>query len=364
MSLVIEKVTAIPVRIPLKKPIYISARAIKFAETLIVKIKAENGLVGWGEAAASHRMTGDVLPGMCYITDSVFSPLLTGKDALDYMNLKSILENSAYKNTGPKCALEMALLDLVAKYKKIPLYKLLGNLVRTEFSPIIILGSKSFSEDIKEACRYKDQGIKSFKIKIGVDTVENEINNALALRAALGPDANICADGNMGLDLYSAIKFVLGAVDANILFLEEPLKSSIDELVYLKDKIEICADEQIHEHSDIAKFSKAVSGVNLKTIKFGGLLNTLNCAKIADSLGLKTNISQKIAETSIASSAVLHLAAVVPNLDWGISLTNKYLLEDVVQTPLTYSNGVYKLNDTLGIGVDVDEDKLKTFQHY
>lgn len=360
MSLIIKEVAAIPVRIPLKNPIYISARAIEFAETLIVKIETENGLVGWGEAAASHRMTGDVLPGMAYITDSVFSPLLKGKDALDYINLISILEKAAYRNSGPKCAIEMALLDLVSTYKKIPLYKLLGNLERSEFSPIVILGNKNFEEDLKDAVRCKNQGINFFKIKIGVGTIDNDIEHALELRSVLGPDTDICADGNMGLTPYSAIKFSLGTADARIAFLEEPFDASEYSLDQLG--IKICADEQLHNCNDIVRLSNVISGVNLKTIKFGGLLNTLQGSKIAHTYNLKNNISQKIAETSIAARAVLHLAAVVPNIDWGVSLTNQYLSDDVVHNPLMLSDGIYKLNDAVGIGVEVDEDKLNTYR--
>jgi len=63
--LLIRRVDAIPVSMPLVKPVLMGGgqRYVE-SETLVVRIEAVNGLIGWGEASAAPTMTGDTLPGM------------------------------------------------------------------------------------------------------------------------------------------------------------------------------------------------------------------------------------------------------------------------------------------------------------
>ena len=62
--LVIHRVDAIPVALPLKTPMKMSAETITAAQNLLVRIEAADGSVGWGEAASAPTMTGDTLGGL------------------------------------------------------------------------------------------------------------------------------------------------------------------------------------------------------------------------------------------------------------------------------------------------------------
>ena len=57
-------------------------------------------------------------------------------------------------------------------------------------------------------------------------------------------------------------------------------------------------------------------------------------AVLCNELGMHVNLACKIAESGIATAAVLHMAAAAPSLDWGVSLTSQYLAEDVLVSPL------------------------------
>ena len=76
------------------------------------------------------------------------------------------------------------------------------------------------------------------------------------------------------------------------------------------------------------------AGVSLKLIKLGGITTASKRRNCCQKLGLKINVAAKIAESSIASAAAVHLACAVPNVDWGVSLTHFYLAEDIVRQPL------------------------------
>ena len=79
---------------------------------------------------------------------------------------------------------------------------------------------------------------------------------------------------------------------------------------------------------------------------------------------LSVNVAAKIAESSIASAAAIHLACAVPNVDWGVSLTHFYLAEDIVRRPPALVDGLVSLPTTTGLGVDVDESAVARFRKY
>jgi L-alanine-DL-glutamate epimerase-like enolase superfamily enzyme len=52
----------------------------------------------------------------------------------------------------------------------------------------------------------------------------------------------------------------------------------------------------------------------------------------------------------------------VPNVDWGVSLTNLYLAEDIVRSPIAVRDGAVGLPDGPGLGIEVDETAVARFR--
>src|SRR6185369_197702 len=202
-------------------------------------------------------------------------------------------------------------------------------------------------------------------LKIGVKPLGVEIAAAHAIRAAL-PGATLCADANCGLTLAAAKRYAERTRDADLAFIEQPLPAG--DLAGLKalaraTKTPIGMDESIHSLSDIEAVKRAgAKGISLKLIKLGGLREAFGAAKLCKKLGLKINVAAKIAESSIGTAAALHLACAVPNVDWGVSLTNFYLAEDIVRRPLRIAGGNVALPDGPGLGIDVDETAVARFR--
>lgn len=66
----IAQVEAIPVAIPLTKPMIMGSERIVRATNVIVRLETEDGQIGWGEATSAPTMTGDLHAGMvAAITD-------------------------------------------------------------------------------------------------------------------------------------------------------------------------------------------------------------------------------------------------------------------------------------------------------
>jgi muconate cycloisomerase len=258
----------------------------------------------------------------------------------------------------------MALLDLCGRAVGAPLIDLVGRPLRRKVAPMWLIGNATPEQDIAEAHMRIAQGYHFFKLKIGVKQLAVEIAAARAMRDAF-PATPLCADANCGLTLAAARRYLAGTRDAKLLFVEQPLAP--DDLAGLKAltrvKVPIGSDEGIHSLADIAANAKAgAGGISLKLIKLGGIRQALAAGRLCKRLGLRINVAAKIAESSIGTAAAVHLACAVPNVDWGVSLTNFYLAEDVVRRPLALGDGTVALPDGPGLGIEVDEAAVARFR--
>ncbi|MBB6310017.1 mandelate racemase/muconate lactonizing enzyme family protein [Xanthobacter tagetidis] len=355
-----------PVAMPLARPMKMSGVTIRHAENLFVRLEAADGSIGWGEAASAPTMTGETLWGMTAAAQLIWDAI-KGCDARLHLDAVQRMQACIYGNTSAKSAVEMALVDLLGKACGISAGAIIGGRVRDTLEPMWMLGNATPKADIAEARAKHEEGYRFFKLKVGTKTIDNDIDTALGVRGAIGPDAKLCADANGGLSLADARRLIAEAQPAALLYLEQPLPApALGDLAELNRLgiLPIGIDEGIHSRGDIETHAArgAAAGVSLKLIKLGGMLATLDCAARAIELGLAINVAAKVAESSLASAAASHVAAALSDFDWGLSLTQIYLEHDPVLDPLRFADGTVAVPTGPGLGVNVDEDALRAYQ--
>ncbi len=364
--LIIRWVDAIPIGLPLSKPVAMAGATVRQALNILVRIESADGTIGWGEAASAPTMTGDTLGGMLAAVRDHLGPLLIGQDAWMRPALCRKLKRALFGNTGAHSAIEVALLDLAGRSSGLPIVDLIGGPMRGAVAPMWLLGNPTPEQDIAEAHARRAQGFGFFKLKIGTKAVDSEIASTLALRKGLGAATPLCADANCGLTLADASRYVEGVREAGLLFVEQPLPhTDLNALARLTriSAISIGADEGIHSLADIEAHERCgAGGVSLKLIKLGGMSAAVEAAQLCQRLGLSVNIAAKIAESSIASAAAIHLACAAPTVDWGVSLTHFYLAEDIASNPLAIGAGAVALPAGPGLGIEVDEAQVERFK--
>jgi muconate cycloisomerase len=362
----IARLDAVLIAVPLGQPMKMSGVTITHADNLLIRLETSDGTVGWGEAASAPTMTGDTPKGLLAAAE-VMRDVAQGADLRFRPALMERIGRALYGNTGAKSAFEMALLDLIGRSHGIAAVELLGGRRRAAVEPMWLIGNATVEEDVADAEARLAEGFRSFKLKIGSKTIEGDIEAAHAVRRALGPEVKLCADANGGLMLDAARRFITEAAGADIQFLEQPLPAhAIGGMAALQGLglMPIGADESIHGVDDVEANAArgAIAGLSLKLIKLGGASALLNAARRAHELGLSINIAGKVAETSLASAATAQLACAVENVDWGISLSQVYLAEDIVRQPLRMADGLVSSPDGPGLGVEVDEAAVRRFQ--
>ena len=358
--------SAVAVRLPLERPIKMAGVTIAASENVIVRIIDDLGQIGWGEACSAPTMTGETAAGMLAAI-RYLQPQIEGAAIADLAQLPLLLDRLLYGNWAAKSAIEMATYDLVGRRLGLPVYALLGGRRRRDIPVLFMLAAGDMAAEAKEARKKFDLGFRAFKVKVGtgrgLDDVARDLERTANVRAAVGAGAQISADANQGYSRAEGLAFAADADLAILDFFEQPVMAG--DLASMRaiaeaSRVPIGADEGIHGLSDIERHAaqQAAHGVSLKTIKLGGLSGVMEAGRICERSEMKVNLAGKVADSSIASAAIAHLATALPRIEWGVSVTNQYLSEDVTAAPLRVRRGHVAPAEAPGLGIEVDETRV------
>ena len=360
----ITEITPIAISLPMTKPLKMAGIVFDHSDNVLVRVTTDNGLVGWGEASASPTMTGETVESMMAAV-RYLTPHFIGRDPAELVENLALMDFRLYGNASAKTVLEMAFYDLAGKAAQKPLAELLGSVRRSRLPVLWMLASGKLDEDLTDGKEKLDEGFTSFKIKVGTNPVEQDIERAHEVRKLVNGGVQLSSDANQGWSREDAITFVEGVGDT-LDFIEQPIMGHDLEgmaEVQRHAKAPIGADEGLHSVKDIREHKEmgAAQGGSLKMIKLGGVTRAYEAACLCDELGMNVNMAGKVAESSISSAAVLHISAAAPSLNWGLSITKQYVAKDLVRNPIEVDRGEAVLPEGAGLGVEVDEDAVREF---
>ena len=363
----IKRVEPIAVSFPMKKPVIMAGVEIRRADNVMVRIEADNGVVGWGEAASAPTMTGETVESMMAAI-GYLTPALEGRPAEDIAGALAAMAARMYANNGAKAAIEIALHDLVGRATNQPAYALLGGKQRSRMAVLGVISTGELNSDLRDAEGKKADGYVAFKIKVGIDTPLVDGERTRRLCQLLGRDSLISSDANQGWSTEAAVQYVRAVADAGLGFFEQPVQADdiagMATVAVAAGNIAIGADEGIHSLDDIRRHHErsAARGASLKAIKLGGMRGATEAGRLCDKLGLNVNVSAKTGESSIACAAAMHIAAALPHIAWGLTLTNEGLADDVTARSVRIARGHVEVSDRPGLGIDVDEERVRRYR--
>lgn len=359
----IKTIEAIAISLPMLKPVIMAGEEVTRADNVLVRVTTDSGMIGWGEAASAPVMTGDTLESLVAAVRYI-APALLGRDPSDIGGAHAAMDGRMYGNHGAKAAIDIALHDLAGKASGKPVHALLGGTRRRRMPLLAVVGGGDFDGDLLDAEKKKAAGFTAYKIKVGIDSAARDAERTRAICKVLGSGLLISADANQGFTTEQAIEYVRAVKGAGLDFFEQPVMAhnlaGMAAVAAIDASIAVGADEGIHALDDIQRHHamKAARGVSLKAIKLGGIGTLVKAGNLCGDLGMNVNISCKTGESSVACAAALHVAAVIPNIDWGLTLTHTSLGADVTGVPVPTAKGHVDLLDRPGLGVDVDEDRV------
>ncbi|MFC5431633.1 muconate/chloromuconate family cycloisomerase [Paraburkholderia denitrificans] len=363
----IERIETSLVDLPTIRPHKLSVATMHGQTLMLVKVYCSDGVTGIGEGTTIAGMAyGPESPeAMKLAIDAYFAPAMIGQDATRIQALMAYLGKLVKLNHFSKSALETALLDAHGKRLGVPVSELLGGRRRERLPVVWTLASGDTARDIEEAeAMLEVRRHRVFKLKIGARALHTDIKHVADIKRALGERATVRVDVNMAWSETQAAWAIPALADAGCELVEQPVASAA-ALARLMRRfpVALMADEILQGPESAFEIARQ-HGADVFAIKIeqsGGLFAAQHVAAIADAAGIEL-YGGTMLEGAFSTIASAHLFSSFARLRWGTELFGPLLItEEILTMPLDYSDFELTVPNGPGLGIELDEAKIKRF---
>jgi muconate cycloisomerase len=367
----ITKVEVFPIGMAYARPYAQATGVTELARRVVVKIHTDEGIVGWGEASTVlPNRTGESAQVIAIVILNHLAPLLIGENPLDIQRVMQKLRHASMDKYGflySKAAIDIGLHDIAGKAYGVPVASLLGGVVRTSMGVSRSVPLKSPQEVAKEAEKLVKTGYKLITVKGGIDPAA-DLQRVRAVREAVGDDFPVEVDANQGYRPDVAIQTLSKMEERwGIFNIEQPCAWwDIAGMAAVRQalKMTVTADESVLTPAEAMNFVRfqAADCFTIKVAKCGGLLQAKRIAAVADAAGLSCNMGSEH-PAGIGTAAMAHCWASTPEIidSIGYGSPLERFQDDILKEPLHFENGEVHLPQGIGLGVEVDEEKLARY---
>jgi muconate cycloisomerase len=380
----ITEIETIPIRLPTRRVHRWASLTTSIGVYVIVKLHTDDGLIGLGEAPVLKDWGGDygkyfgeTPQTTCHMINDILAPVLKGQDPSRFETIHALMDQAVKGYPYAKAAIDSAIYDVVGKALKVPAYQLLGGCFRDRVSIAHSLGLMEIEKAVEEALEAKSEGVKTIKLKGGVDP-QRDIELVRQMRNALGTETQICVDANQGYPTPKlAVRVIKAMQEYNLLYMEQPVEG-IAAMAQVTRRVDtpVMADESAWTVQDVLQIvhNQAADIISIYTTKPGGMFKAKKVAAVAEAAGLKCNVNGSV-ETGVGNAANIHLAAstAVVTFDCVVPVSTPkgkgkkgiagiYYQDDIIKDPFEFSNGDITVSTRPGLGVELDEDKLTHYR--
>jgi muconate cycloisomerase len=350
---------------------------------VVVKMIDALGAAGWGEAPVLKDWGGEFgryfgeSPGTTIeVISRHLAPVVTGSLPGEIAELHARMDRAIKGFPYAKASLEFAAYDLAGKQCGLPVHRLLGGPVRRRIPVTHSIGLIGFAEAEQEAAQVAAEGIRTIKIKVGVDS-DRDVEMVRRIRETVGPGLALCVDANQGYRTPGeAIRALRRMERFDLIYFEQPVEG-IERLAQVARAVDvpIMADESAWNAHDVIQIieRRAAQLISLYTTKPGGLYRAMEAAAVARAAGIICNVNGSV-ETGIGNLANLALAAAAPAATLSCvvpvstpveaqsgQMAGIYYKDDLIAAPMRLIDGAIELPEGNGMGIAVDEAKVRRY---
>lgn len=376
LNITIRRVELLALRVPLHTPFKTAVREVTHIHDLVVKLYADNGIVGFGSAPSTPQITGDDHAAMLSAIESELAPIVIGASLADFDAIIERISNIKNAGSNAKAAIDIALFDAKARSEQLPLNTFLQQYLphsqnsaplptklETDYT-ISVNNTAQMCTDIDVALT---RGYRCLKIKIGkqphkdlvrIREIFAHVHNC---EQRLGEKIILRLDVNQGWDEQTSINILqsLEAEGINFELIEQPLVASdVKGAANIVKAIRtpIMADESAFNLAQVKYLheQQAANIINIKLVKTGGLFNALQIIDYCRKHKIICMIGCML-EGSIGVAAAAHLASAHSDVIQLIDLDGPTLGQyDPISGASSFNNASIKLNTSNGLGIKAE----------
>jgi L-alanine-DL-glutamate epimerase-like enolase superfamily enzyme len=338
---------------PLYQPFRVATGQHDHLENILFAVELRDTTKGYGEAAVATHITGETIE-QTLKNLKVIALWLKGKAIEDYLNISAQLHERFGSNQSAVAAVEMAILDALTRYLRIPLWRLWGSFIKRLHTDVTIVIT-DLDETEARTKAFWLQGFRAFKVKIGRD-MDLDLKRVAAV-GKFAPRSQIILDANQGYSARQTLQFLklLSKTGIKPDLIEQPVPREDWEglkQVTRESKICVCADESASSLADALRIikEKAAGAINVKIMKTG-LVHAFEISRLSHAAGVKLMIGGMM-ESNLSMTASAHLAAGLGYFDF-IDLDTPFFIKgEQARNPYLSAQGIYDLSKVkTGIGI-------------
>jgi len=351
---------------------------------VLVRMTDAAGSTGWGEAPALKDWGGDFgryfgeTPAITIeVITRHLAPTVKGCIPGEIVELHARMDHSIKGYPYAKAAVELAAYDLAGRQAGLPVHRLIGGAVRRRIPVTHSIGLLAAEEAEREVAQVAKEGIRTIKIKVGVDP-DRDVAMVRRIRENVGPSLALCVDANQGYRTPGeAIRTLRRMEKFNLIYFEQPVEgiARLAEVARAID-VPVMADESAWNAHDVIEIieKRAAQIVSIYTTKPGGLYGAMEVAAVARAAGLICNVNGSV-ETGIGNLANLQLAAAAPAVELSCvvpvstpaemqsgQVAGIYYKDDLIAMPMRLVEGAIELPAGPGMGIPADEAKIRRYR--
>jgi galactonate dehydratase len=324
---------------------------------VFVKISTDAGVTGWGEMLKDDAKA-------CAAGALEVGNYLIGQDPCRVAFHWQAIHRGAFYRGGPiktaiSSGIDQALWDIKGKVYGVPVYKLLGGPTRDKVRVYGVLSEKTGVNAIKVGLRGNKRA--AFKYNEGQMFVDEVTERFKALREKVGKGVDIGVEFHGAVQPPTAMVMMKALEPYGPWFYEEVVQAlNVDVMAELakKTSIPLATGERIFTKWGFREIleKKAAMILQPDICYAGGITELKVIAGMAEAYYLPIAPHNPQGPCSLAAS--LQIAGSVPNFLIQERGDNEYA--DLLKKPLPPVVGGYRpLPTGPGLGIEIDEDKLK-----
>ncbi len=334
--------------------------------SVFVKITCENGVAGWGQSVPMPTWSYETTESVVSTIEKYLTAPLLGRDPFDIAGAHQVMNKaiSPSFSTGmpiAKAGLDLALHDLCGRLRNQSVTERWGRKPLPRLTLSWTLNPRTLDEIDDLVAQGRARGYKNFNVKVAPDP---KFDLELCRRVRkLVPDGFLWADANGGYDPATALATVPKLAAAGVDVLEQPVAAN--RLTAFRDlkkqgALPIIMDEGVVSSVELVEFIRLglLDGVAMKPARTAGLWDCRRQIEIVQEAGLLF-LGSGLTDPDVSLAASLQLFAAY-GLNYPAALNGPQFLEGSwLRRPLAVKNGEIEVPTCPGLGVEVDENRLR-----
>ena len=330
----------------LSEPVKLKAATLHRREGALIRLTADDGSVGWGEAAPLPNFSPENVEDTIEQLRAVAPGFVRHEMSVNLKTDGNPFSKLADLPPSARFGLEVALLNLQAAYRAQALPDLLTDSPEETVYTNGLL-SVSTEKVLVEAYSMAEEGYRAVKLKVGRRKVWEDVGLVRRVGELLGRGVSLRLDANRAWGFDEALEFADGISGTQIEYVEEALAAP-GRLAELAREwgLPVALDESLigMEPEDLEQHAYAGTVV-LKPTLLGGVWRVLGLAEAAKALGMTPVLSSSY-EGGVGIGALVALAASVGEGPAGLD-TYRALAEDVLEAPLPLPAPTVAVRETM-----------------